>query len=166
MSISKDPVDAPSSSSFKILLSEFLAATGHPAPDHLGANGIELTCEDYVVRIYTHPANAEEVVIDIHIFEMGFAEPEVDAQRFLFLHRLNESSRFSNGWLATLSAEDILLLTRSVRIGEINGAALAELVGDGLDCAESFAEGWLSLRDLLEGDSSTTPKGNDPLLRV
>lgn len=145
MTTGTDSGDGSPLSSFQMLLGDFLTAAGHPEASASETEGVEFVSDDFIVRVYPHPVDDRSAVLDVKAYELEPDEAEADAQRMVALHRLNEAGRLDHGWIALVTPDDILLLSRTLRISETDGAQLAAFVADGLDRAESLARDWISL---------------------
>lgn len=142
------------------LFLDFIAYTGLP-PVELDdqADGLEFTSGDFGVSLY--PLSADSPILSVDILVLGLAPEPADAERLLFLHRLNDATRVLTGWLATIDSEDVLTLSRRLRVLETDVELLAATVVEGLDRSERLLSTWAVLGELppepAPADSGPTP---------
>jgi hypothetical protein len=111
---------------------------------------LEFGHEDLVAQIYRHPTR-ESIVIDVQICEIDpYASEAVNLQRLLLLHQLNDAARFAHEALATVTPENVLLLTRTIALADMDADALMLAFNDLIERARDLRDGWSSLWEAFD----------------
>jgi hypothetical protein len=131
-------MNTPDTASFEKLLESFLDSLGHDPLAARGSGGFEFQSGDFTVRVFLDSSEPEQIVVEVDVCQLE--TPEItNAPLLLMLHRLNESARPAHFWRATIDEKNLLLLSTSQPVLEVDAVILQELVSEALDRAESLA---------------------------
>ena len=132
------------------LIEQFAARLGVDVGQLDSDTALEFGHEDLVAQIYRHPTR-ESIVIDVQICEIDpYASEAVNLQRLLLLHQLNDAARFSHEALATVTPENVLLLTRTIALADMDAEALMLAFNDLIERARDLRDGWSSLWEAFD----------------
>ncbi len=131
------------------LIRKFAAACDAD-PNQLDPSGeILLHFDGLTAAIYPN-AGLKSLVIDIDIFRLE--NPQADPanfERLLMLHRMNSITRFTHGAMAFVTGDNVLTLSRSVGVRDLDGEGLAALLIQMVDAANQLADAWTDMRQLM-----------------
>lgn len=142
------------------LMEDFAARLGVESGTLDGDSALEFGHDDLVVQIYRHPARAA-VVIDVQICEVDpHASETLSLQRLLLLHKLNEAARFAHEAMATVTPENVLLLTRTIPLTDTDveafTAAFNELIERGVELRDGWASFWKAFQQTRQPEFVAT----------
>jgi hypothetical protein len=128
------------------LLQEFSLLLGADFPEVDASSGLEFEHDDLLVKIYAYP-DCTKVAVDVEIFKLEpSAEPEVNEQRLRLLHQLNSLTRFTDGALATVNLDNVLLLGCALDLETLTAEELVtvfnNMIESGLDLRAMWSEMW------------------------
>ena len=132
------------------LMEDFAARLGVESGTLDGDSALEFGHDDLVVHIYRHPTRAA-VVIDVQICEVDpHASTTLNLQRLLLLHKLNEAARFTHDAMATVTPENVLLLTRAIPLTDTDVEAFTVAFNGLLERGVELRDGWASFWKAFE----------------
>jgi hypothetical protein len=139
-----------SDDAFLIALREFVRIIG--ADDGGLDEGTEVSFEHegLLAFIFQHP-DTGDVVMDVEV--QALEAPLSDRgnlARFLLLHQLNGMTRFTHGAQALISADNLLIVTRSRAIAGLGGQDLVAMLDGVLDAALDLRKMWNDLKTLMD----------------
>lgn len=131
------------------VIQEFVAIAGAPpAPVGLDTE-ISYEHDGMLAHIFVHP-QLEQAVIDIEIMQLAELTAELrNLERMVLLHQLNAVTRFTNGVAAFISLDNMLVVTRALRLTGLTGQGLAEAVAELFEHAAGLRAAWDELRQLV-----------------
>lgn len=149
---------------FLIAVREFVRIIG--ADDSGLDEGTEVSFEHdgLLAFIFQHP-DSGDVVMDVEVLAMDAPlSDKGNLTRFLLLHQLNGLTRFTHGAQSFVSADNLLMVSRSQAIAGLAGRDLVAMLDGVLDAALDLRKMWSDLktlmdqtgRDLQAGDSGGT----------
>jgi len=134
---------------FGALLRDFLNDGGSPGVATEESTGMEIETENAVVRVYAHPADPLEIIIDIHVRSIDFDDVDPTAEQLLYFHQINAVARYGSGWFVVID-DDAVLLTRSAQVQSLPTETLSSWIVDGLSRADTLAAGFNNVRHVQE----------------
>lgn len=136
--------------SYVELIEQFAARLGVESGQLDSDSALEFGHDDLVVQIYRHPVRAA-VVIDVQICQFDpYALEAVNLQRLLLLHKLNDAARYTHEAIATITAEDVLLLTRTLPVANTDAEALTAAFNHLIERGLALRDGWSSFLTAFE----------------
>lgn len=131
-------------------LQEFVRAIG--ADDDGLDEGTEVSFEHagLLAFIFQHPDTGDVVMdVEVQALETPLAD-KGNLPRFLLLLQLNGLTRFTHGAQVLISAENMLIVTRSQPIAGLSGRDLVNMLDGVLEAALDLRKMWGDLKILLE----------------
>lgn len=135
---------------FAVLLADFARFAG-VAGATAGALGLEFEAGAHTVRVLPHPANADWLIAEVDVVDIG----QATSTAYEALHRVNHAARLEHGWTATCGEEGPLVMHTARPVATMTAADLEGLLVDGLERAEALATLWRELRNTGAGESAS-----------
>ena len=113
--------------------------------DHVSFTSDEVTCS-----IYPHPQE-DVLILEADVSRLEPFDPRDGFRAAMALHELNFAARLRTGMVASISPENLLVLSKNYPAAKLTGQRLAEEVVRIVDAATHFRQTWNSI---LESGSS------------
>ncbi len=131
---------------YKTLITEFLTAAGGETGETVtDSDVVEFVYEDFVVHVCPHP-DESLLLIEVQIFQCDLDDAKEAFPRLLILHKLNAVARFTNQTVAFIDSDDMLTVSRTFRLNELDGDKLAGSIDTLLEQAASLQKAWETLQ--------------------
>lgn len=109
-------------------------------------DSIDFTCKGFQCTVYPHPSE-QLIIIEVGIMHLDPDDPNPDVEPFIILHKLNWATRLTNSVMTCISEDDLLLISKSYPLVEMNGSRLAAEMAFMLDMAVNLKDTWHNLHD-------------------
>ena len=163
--LSKEKIKAMNSSttSYKQIITDFFRIIELAQPANTSNEEdtpIEFTAGNLVVRIFPHAIDAGEsmesnaIVVEADLMLLDLENRDVNHDRFLILHQLNEVSRLTTGIIAFITEEGMLSISKIISVAYLTGEILSQEVAVLMEAAEQLYDGWNHLAELSKATES------------
>ena len=125
---------------------------------------LEIQHNDLLLVVYPHPEQAA-MVVEAQICEIdALADPAIQMERLLMLHKTNNLARLTHGAVGTISEDNMLLVAHTLPLETTTVPMLLETLDTLLDHAvhlrQAWTEAWSAFEKLGEPTRlDTTPLG-------
>lgn len=105
---------------------------------------LEFEHDDLTCRVYPH-STEDRISVEVGVLRLDLLQAATGFEPLRTLHKLNWAARSTNGYMASISDEDVLIVSKDYDALAIDGTRLAAEMASILDAAANLKSVWQGL---------------------